>query len=138
MPISTSPRADARGFPIAQASFYGDLEKVLEEQDIKSVLYELIEWNRSIVAVLNNAMLGKINVVGTVTLTASTTTTTISLPRISRNTVVLYTPTTANASAEVGNGTIFQTYPNTTTGQAVLNHASNAQVDRTFAFALLG
>ena len=79
---------------------------------------------------------GKINATGTVTLTASATTTTLSDKRIGRNTKVVLMPTTANAATAFG--TTYQTFPNAATEAAVLNHASNAQTDRTFAYALFG
>ncbi len=117
----SSPRASAIGFPTAP----------LEWADEK-------EWLRKLAEVVDSLSDGKINATGTVTLTASQATTTLSDRRIGLNTKVFLTPVTANASAEIGAGAIYQTLPNTTEGQAVLNHANNSQSDRTFGFALLG
>lgn len=85
---------------------------------------------------LNKVLDGKINSIGTVTLTANAATTTLSDPRIGRNTILVLIPTTANAAAALG--TTYQTYPNAATEAAVLNHANNAQTDKTFAYVLLG
>lgn len=81
---------------------------------------------------------GKLNTVGSVTLRASQATTTITDKRIGANTLVLLIPTTANASAEFGAGTIYQTLPNAANGSAVLNHANNANADKTFGYFLVG
>lgn len=96
------------------------------------------DWIRKIVGVINGLMVGRYNAVGTVTLAASVASTTLTDLRIGRETLVLLTPTTANASAEIGNGTIYQTYKNADKSNAVINHANNAQTDRTFAYALWG
>ena len=117
----SSPRAATIGFPTAP----------LEWDDKK-------EWLRKLAEASNLLSDGKINATGTVTLTASQATTTLTDRRIGLNTKVFLTPTTANASAEIGAGAIYQTFPNTTEGQAVINHANNSQSDRAFGFALHG
>ena len=145
MPIP-SPRASARSFRIAPQAFYGDMDGALERAipdpvergPLKNLIWQLIEWSRLISEVLNGAMVGKLNNGGTVTLTANQATTTVTDPRIGPDTKLVLVPTTANAAAEVGAGGLFQTYPNVTKEQAVLNHASNAQTDRDFCFVLLG
>lgn len=119
--VISSPRAGSTASPLAP----------LEWGDDK-------EHKRKIAEVANRALIGKTNNVTTVTLTASSATTTITDRRIGYNTVVILVPTTANASAEFGNGTIYQTYPNATKNQAVINHANNAQSDRTYAVAFVG
>jgi hypothetical protein len=43
---------------------------------------------------------------------------------------------TANAAAEVGNGTIYVSA--VTNGSFTLTHANNSQVDRTFRYAISG
>ncbi len=117
----SSPRLGANSFPIAP----------LEWDDKK-------EWLRKNAEAINRLYDGKTNATGTVTLTASQATTTLVDKRIGLNTKVYLTPTTANASAEIGAGAIYQTLPNTTEGQAVINHANNGQTDRTFGYALFG
>lgn len=86
---------------------------------------------RNIVA---GIMDGKINATGSVTLRASQTTTTLEDPRIGSGSVVLLAARTAAAkTAEVAG--IYQTV---TTGSATLTHASNAAVDQTFGYAVIG
>lgn len=71
---------------------------------------------------------------GTVTLTASVASTTLTDTRITASSVITLMPTTANASAEIGAGTIF--IGTTAIGSATITHANNAQVDRTFRYDL--
>ncbi len=144
--MATSPRSSSRSFRIAPLAFYGDLEGNLQKaipdpvarSSLRDILWQLIEWQRLSTEVLNLAMQGKLNNGGTVTLATSSATTTITDPRIGADTEVILVPTTANAAAEVGGGTLYQTYPNVTENQAVLNHVNSATADRTYAFALNG
>ncbi len=145
MPVS-SPRASARDFRIAPPAFYGDVDRALEaaipdpveRAPLLDIFRQFIEWQRLTVEVVNRAMDGKLNARGTVTLTANQATTTLSDRRIGPDSVILPMPATANAAAEVGAGTLFQTYPNVTLGQMTINHANKAQSDRDFAYALIG
>lgn len=95
------------------------------------------EGLRKLAQSLNRFLKGHGNNIKTsVTLTANAATTTITDSRIERDTMLLLQPTTANAAAALTN--VYQTLPNTTSGQAVLNHANNAQTDRTFYVTLSG
>lgn len=78
---------------------------------------------------------GRSNAVGTVTLTAGTTTTTISKQTINANAGVFLQPTTANAAAALAT-----TYVNVTVGGGsfTITHANNAQTDRTFLYLVNG
>lgn len=83
---------------------------------------------------VNQILKGKTNNVGTVILTANTTTTTITDTRIGNNSVILLQPTTANAATA-----LTTTYPGTPgSGSVVLNHANNAQTDRAFLYIVVG
>lgn len=90
------------------------------------------EWNRKVVSVANNAMNGKINATGSITLTISSATSTLTDKRVIPTSVILFMPTTANALADipyvssVGDGT------------ATLNHANSAQADRIFGYVVIG
>ena len=87
-----------------------------------------------IVRVLQNAMRGKLNNTVDVTLTINSATSTFANPLIGPNSVLSFMPTTANAATGLtalyvtgrGNGT------------CTLNHANNAQADRTYAVSILG
>ena len=113
-----SPRANARSHPVPPIDWPGKEE----------------EWIRLIVNVVRGIMDGKINAIGTVTLTASSATTTLTDIRVGPDTVILFMPTTANAA-----GALSGLYVSARTeGSATLTHANNAQSDKTFDYALLG
>jgi hypothetical protein len=79
---------------------------------------------------------GRLNCNLEVTLTPNVGSTTITDVRISGETNPIFTPMTANAAAELGNGTL---YPSAITrGSLTINHANNAQADRTFRVSLIG
>ena len=71
---------------------------------------------------------------GTVILTASVASTTLTDSRITPSSVIALMPTTANASAEQGNGTIY--IATTINGSATITHANNATSDRTFKYSI--
>lgn len=78
---------------------------------------------------------GRSNAVGTVTLTANTTTTTVSKSTINSNAGVFLSPKTANAAAALAT-----TYVNVAAagGSFVITHANNAQTDRHFYYLCNG
>jgi hypothetical protein len=94
------------------------------------------EHQRRLAIAINGLLNGKHNAFGSVTLTASSATTTLQDQRIGANTVLHFTPTTANAAA--GLAVLYQTYPNTTKKQSTLNHANNSESDRTYVYSLHG
>lgn len=91
------------------------------------------EFRRRVSLLLNQILDGRNDARGTFTLAASTTTTAVTDVRCSINSVVSPMPTTANAAAEVGAGGMFITPAN---GSFTVTHASNAQTDRTFKYAI--
>ena len=72
--------------------------------------------------------------VGSVTLTASSATTTVSDLRAGQDSVILFMPRTANAAAAIGGLYVSARGKQTFT----LTHANNAQTDRTFSYVVLG
>ena len=64
---------------------------------------------RQVAQVVNNVLDGKLNSTGEFTCTASAASTDVTDYRAGKNSVILLMPTTANASAEVGAGTIYIT-----------------------------
>ena len=91
-------------------------------------------WLTEIARVVNNVLKGKLNKTATVTLTANAATTTLTDSRIGANSVICLMPQTANAAAALGT-TYFNTFLN---GSCVINHANNAQVDKTFSLTITG
>jgi hypothetical protein len=91
---------------------------------------------RKIVFAVNQLGQGRSNAVGSVTLTANTATTTVTATNCGAGSTPILTPTTANASAEFGGGSIY--VGTVSNGSFVITHANNAQTDRTFLYAVLG
>ena len=97
--------------------------------------YDKSEHDRKQAERLNDVLRGKINQpIGTVTLTANQTTTTLSNPLISANSFIEFMATTANAAAAKTNLYVSAR----SDGSATLTHANNAQVDRTFVYIIFG
>lgn len=90
-------------------------------------------WCRKIADAVIGLMNGKANNVGSVTLTANTATTVLVDRRGTAQSVYHLMPTTANAKAE-GHPWISARSKQTVT----LNHANNAQTDRTYDYVLVG
>ncbi len=79
---------------------------------------------------------GKFNAIGSVTLTASAASTAVTDYRAGPDSVIVFTPTTANAAAEQGGGTM---YLSARAKQGfTLTHANNSQTDRTFLYIVIG
>jgi len=91
---------------------------------------------RQVAEVVNRALDGGINATGSVTLTASAASTAVTDKRLSATSYFGLMPTTANASAEVGNGTIYVSAQGKQT--LTLTHANNSQSDRTYRYVILG
>jgi hypothetical protein len=79
---------------------------------------------------------GRSNAVGTFTCTQNQATTTVTDANCASGSTVLYMPTTANASAEVGAGTIY--IGTVSNGSFVVTHANSATANRTFRYSLVG
>lgn len=79
---------------------------------------------------------GRSNAVGAFTLMANTASTTVMAVNCGAGCTVLAFPKTANAAAEIGNGTMY--IGTVSNGSFVVTHANNAQTDRTFLYAALG
>jgi len=79
---------------------------------------------------------GRRNTVGSFTLTANVATTTVTVLNFGPSSTPIWTPSTANAAAEIGNGTM---YVSARAKQSfTVTHANNAQTDRTFFYAIDG
>lgn len=79
---------------------------------------------------------GKTNNVTTLTLTANQATTTFNDARLGPNSFIGFMPTTANAAAEIGAGTLYVSARGKQ--MATIAHANNAQTDRSYAVVVIG
>jgi hypothetical protein len=91
---------------------------------------------KKIVLAIQQLAAGRSNAVGTVTLTVSVATTTVTDGNCASGSVPILVPTTANAAAEVGNGTMYVSA--VATGSFTITHANSATTLRTFLYALHG
>lgn len=108
-----------------------------------SDLGALRTYARQIATVVNRILQGKLNAIfksGGVdfTLTANAATTVITDARLSVNSWIGFLPLTANAAAELGNGTLYALAANMNNGAWTITHANNAQTDRTFRVLIIG
>jgi hypothetical protein len=99
---------------------------------------EPIEWLRRTAPVVNRILQGRTNNYSSVTLTANSATTTVTLAkgRLSINSVILFMPQTSNAAAGLTGLYVTGIDPDADT--FVIHHANNAQTDRTFSYAIIG
>lgn len=93
---------------------------------------------RRITDVVRQLMEGRSNAVGTVNLAANAATTTVAAPTCGATSLVFMFAMSAHAAAEVAAGGFYVPAANITAGQFIVQHANNAQTDRTFAWAVLG
>jgi len=91
---------------------------------------------RQVAAVVNRLGQGKLNCTGSVALAANAATTVVADPRASGSSVVLVAPRTANAAAELGNGSLYIAASGK--GSFTIAHANNAQTDRLFDYVVIG
>lgn len=97
-----------------------------------------VEHRRQLATKLNQVNQGKFNCTIEVTLKASSTTTTITDVRISPFSVILWMPVTAHAAAEIAAGGLYIPESTMLNGSAVIQHANNAQTDRSFRVGIFG
>jgi hypothetical protein len=79
---------------------------------------------------------GRSNATGTVTLKPSAAITVVNDNNCAAGSTPLLTPTTANAAAEIGNGTLYVSA--VANGSFTITHANSGTMGRTFLYALQG
>lgn len=92
-------------------------------------------WRRLVDAVIQ-LVEGRNNAASEFTLTPNAASTVVSHPNCSRDSQPQYSPHTAHASAEVGNGTIW--ISSIDQGSFTVQHSNSAIADRTFGFSVTG
>src|SRR5262249_15807123 len=89
-----------------------------------------------IVRAVRDLFEGRSNAVGSFTLTPNASSTTVTAPNCGAGSTVLAFAKTANAAAEIGNGTMY--IGTVSNGSFVVTHANNAQPHRPFLYFPLG
>lgn len=91
---------------------------------------------RDVAASVNQVIKGKLNSTGTVTLTAGAGSTTVANALVSKSSVILFAAQTANAHAIA---LPYVTVANITDGTSfVITHTNDANLDKQFAYVILG
>lgn len=85
---------------------------------------------------INNAIKGRVENFGQVTLTANASSTTVTNAQISENSEIMLSPKTANAAAALA--TTYIPEATILNGSFVIQHANNAQTDKTFGYVWVG
>jgi hypothetical protein len=99
----------------------------LEEKDMKKVI-------RSVREIAS----GRSNATGQVTLKDGAISTTVTDSNCAVGTVPLLVPTTADAAAELKNGTLFVAATAINNGSFTITHANNTSKNRIFLYAFIG
>lgn len=91
---------------------------------------------KKIVLAVQQLAAGRSNAVGTVTLATAAATTLVVDKNCAAGSTPLFTPTTANAATEFGNGTMYVSA--VANGSFTITHANSATTGRTFLYAIVG
>ena len=94
---------------------------------------EVSDHIRYVAQTVNGLLSGKSNNSDTVTLSADATSTVVSNPNVTANTVVSLTPTSSSAAAALSG-----VWVETSTGKVTINHASDSESDRTYGISYVG
>lgn len=95
--------------------------------------------SRQVADKLNQIAQGRLDSIGEVTLAAGAASTAVSDEGAlfaHSGSVILLSPLTAHAAAEIGAGTLYVS--SRSRGSFTLTHANNAQTDRTFSYVVIG
>jgi hypothetical protein len=118
------------------------LVSVREEGNISvpEKMTDIPAWVRIIAAKLNQVLRGKTNNVTEVTLTASSTTTavTVAIGVFGDKTAFLFDATTSTAATALGSGGMYVSARNPDLGTYTITHPSTADVNKTFKVAYIG
>jgi alpha-glucuronidase len=105
---------------------------------VPTMMRDPIEWLRRTSKVVNALLQGKTNNVGTVTLNANSTTTTVTLSegRLGSDTYVGLTPTTSSAKTAMADG--YMITKDVAAQTFTITHNNTADTDKIFTFVLIG
>jgi hypothetical protein len=91
---------------------------------------------RKVILSLQQLAAGRSNATGSVTLVTGSPTTVVTDPNCAAGSTPVLTPATANAAAELGNGTLYVSA--VTNGAFTIAHANSSTTARTFLYAFIG
>jgi hypothetical protein len=91
---------------------------------------------KKIILAIQQLAAGRSNAVGSVTLATGASSTTVTTANCAAGSVPILVPASANAAAEVGNGTLYVSA--VANGAFTITHANSATTGRTFLYAVVG
>jgi hypothetical protein len=91
---------------------------------------------KKIVLAIQQLAAGRSNAVGSVTLATGVSSTTVTTANCAAGSVPILVPASANAAAEVGNGTMYVSA--VANGAFTITHANAASTGRVFLWAVVG
>ena len=95
--------------------------------------------HRRLIAVsARSAVNGKSNNVGEITLTENAASSTLTDPRLTYFSALLFDPMTATAAADLYGGGMYITDANRNNGAFVITHPNTADADKTFRYVIVG
>ena len=97
-------------------------------------------WGKNVVDSLINIRNGKLTIADTLTLAASTLSSTFTLAsgRLGNDSVILFEPLTDNAAAALYSGSMRVKTKNVTSRTITIKHPSNANTDKSFRYIIIG
>jgi hypothetical protein len=107
---------------------------------VPEMMTDIPSWVKLVAAKVNQILRGRTNNVGEITLTANTTTTTISVAVgvFGDKTAILFDPTTSTAATAFGSGGFYVSSRSPELGQYVITHPNTADTNKTFRVAYIG
>jgi hypothetical protein len=91
-----------------------------------------------IVSAIRQLVAGRSNAAGRVTLAANAASTTVAAPNCAAGSEIFLFARSANAAAEVKNGTIYVLASDVANKSFKITHANNAETDRIFSYVAIG
>ncbi len=91
---------------------------------------------KKIVLAIQQLAAGRSNAVGSVTLATGASSTMVATANCAAGSVPILVPASANAAAELGNGTIYVS--GVANGSFTITHANSTTAGRTFLYAMVG
>src|SRR5882724_10550325 len=91
-----------------------------------------------IVSAIRQLIAGRSNAAGRVTLAANAASTVVAAPNCAAACEILLFARSANAAAEVKNGTVYVLAADVANKSFRITHANNAQTDRIFSYLAIG
>ncbi|MCK5015974.1 MAG: hypothetical protein KAS32_02790 [Candidatus Peribacteraceae bacterium] len=97
-------------------------------------------WYQDLVSIVNGILAGRTNNSAQITLTQNSATTTITLwpNSLTKDSIIVFSPRTADAATEFGAGSIYISDIDADINTFEITHTNIASTDRVFDYAIIG